>query len=123
MVNLGTNDFSTEPDPAHDHFATGYRALLQRIRQHNPDAFILCITGPMLGEADARRADAAIAAAVTQRHAAGDDRVKSFRHRTPNAAPGCDWHPSVATHRKMAEELVAELRRQLGLASVETPRD
>ena len=28
---------------------------------------------------------------------------------------GADWHPSLATHRKMAERLAAAMRKDLGL--------
>jgi lysophospholipase L1-like esterase len=113
LVNLGTNDFSTNPDPTHDDFATAYAKLLAHIRSRHASALILCITGPMLGGEDANKASAAISGAVTQRKAAGDTNVASFRHTTTNDSPGCDWHPSVATHQKLADELVTELKSRL----------
>ena len=114
IVNLGTNDFSTEPDPVLDVFVRAYAALLEQIRRGNPRAFILCTVGPMLGGHDLERAQAAIASAVEQRRSAGDARVAAHRMRTANESPGCDWHPSIATHRRMAEELAAPIRAALG---------
>ncbi|MBN1605643.1 MAG: endo-1,4-beta-glucanase [Polyangiaceae bacterium] len=114
VVNLGTNDFSTEPDPSADTFVAAYRALLERVRSVYPSAFVLCTVGPMLGGEDLSRARRGIADAVRQRRASGDDRVVAYEMQTPNPSPGCDWHPSTATHARMAEELGGELRRELG---------
>lgn len=113
IVNLGTNDFSTEPDPASEVFASAYRALLERLRASRPRAFILCTLGPMLPAADLARGAQAIQAAIADRVRAGDDRVAYHALRTTNDAPGCDWHPSVATHAKLATELAQELARRL----------
>jgi lysophospholipase L1-like esterase len=114
IINLGTNDFSTEPDPPEQTFVAAYRALLERVRSVYPGAFVLCTVGPMLGGEDLGRARRGIAEAVRHRHAAGDDRVVAYEMQTPNPSPGCDWHPSTATHARMAEELGGELRRALG---------
>jgi lysophospholipase L1-like esterase len=114
IVNLGTNDYSTEPDPDEDAFVRGYAALLERIRRGNPRAFILCTVGPMLGGYDLEWARAAIARAVELRRSAGDSRVAAHRMATPNESPGCDWHPGVATHRRIAGELAVPIRAALG---------
>jgi lysophospholipase L1-like esterase len=114
IVNLGTNDFSTEPDPDAGAFARGYVALLEQIRRNNPSAFVLCTIGPMLGGSDLERAQAAIAAAVKHRRAAGDARVAAHRMTTGNENPGCDWHPGIATHRRIAAELAVPVRAALG---------
>ena len=113
IVNLGTNDFSTEPDPDEGAFVRGYVALLELIRRNNPHAFILCTVGPMLGGRDLERARAAIARAVELRSSAGDALVTVHRMTTANENPGCDWHPGGATHRRMAEELAAPIRAAL----------
>ena len=114
IINLGTNDFSTEPDPPEQTFVAAYRALLERVRSVYPSAFVLCTVGPMLGGEDLGRARRGIAEAVRQRYASGDDRVVAYEMQTPNPNPGCDWHPSTATHARMAEELGGALRRALG---------
>lgn len=114
IVNVGTNDYSTEPDPDEAIFERGYVDLLERIRRHNPQAMILCTIGPMLLDADLERAEAGIAKAVSLRHAAGDQRVQFHRMRTRNLQPGCDWHPGLETHRRMAEEIAEPLRLALG---------
>jgi len=114
IVNLGTNDFSTAPDPDEESFARAYAALLEQIRRANPRAFIVCTIGPMLAGDDLERAETAIAAAVARRRAAGDALVAVHRMATPNTNPGCDWHPALATHRRMAAELATPIRAALG---------
>jgi lysophospholipase L1-like esterase len=113
IVNLGTNDFSTEPDPDPAVFQAAYLNLLERVRERNPGAFILCTVGPMLGAEDLARAAYGIGGAVGQRQRQGDERVAYHALRTPNAAPGCDWHPSVATHARIAAELAVAVRKLL----------
>jgi lysophospholipase L1-like esterase len=114
VVNLGTNDFGTEPAPTLEAFASAYASLLETVRSHHPGAFIVCTVGPMLGGEALRRAEAAMAEALHRRVAAGDARVKVHVMRTDNQSPGCDWHPSVATHRRIAAELGDVLKAALG---------
>lgn len=114
IVNVGTNDFSTEPVPSAAEFVRGYAALLERIRKNNPSAFVLCTIGPMLGGQDLERAEVGIESAVEQRRTAGDARMTVHRMKTRNENPGCDWHPSLATHRRMADELAQPIKAALG---------
>jgi len=62
---------------------------------------------------DARPA-VAVAAAVTERNDAGDDRVRAVPSETPNDEPGGDWHSNPATQVAMAAELGAALSAVLG---------
>ncbi|HEY6727006.1 MAG TPA: SGNH/GDSL hydrolase family protein [Polyangiaceae bacterium] len=116
VVNLGTNDFSTEVDPTPAEFEAAYVALLGRIRAAYADAVIFCTIGPMLFGEDLETARGAIARAVHARIAAGDAAVKVFELAPTNPAHGygCDWHPSVRTHQVMADTLTAVLRAELG---------
>lgn len=116
IVNLGTNDFSTNQDPTREEFVTAYVALLERIRKQHPGALILCTVGPMLSGADLTAARTYIDSAVQQRVTAGDARVETFELAPQDAANGygCDWHPSLRTHELMAEKLTAVLREELG---------
>lgn len=105
IINLGTNDFSTDNDPTEEDFVSGYSSLLSSIRSRYPSAFILCTVGPLLGGTDLAKARSGIEAAVTLRNEAGDDAIRAYSMLTGNPSPGCDWHPSLATHEAMAEEL------------------
>lgn len=114
IINLGTNDYSTDHDPATPVFVAAYEELLATIRTHYPDAAILCTVGPLLSGSDRDTARANIESAVAARVALGDQRVRAVPMNTPNQNPGCDWHPSIPTHTAMADELEPVVVEMLG---------
>lgn len=111
IINLGTNDFSTDGDPSTEQFRDGYIGLVNQVREGAPDAFILCTVGNMLTGTDLDAARAGIHAAVDALAMAGDERIAAWDMDVANNDPGCNWHPKVATHELMAAALVAELER------------
>jgi lysophospholipase L1-like esterase len=120
VVNLGTNNFGWA-DPGLARFTEPYGKLLEKIRARYPSAHVVCMLGPMLsdtypeGKQQLSRARAYTKAAVDAARARGDQRVHFLEvpPQDPTTA-GCGFHPSVATHRKMAESLAATLRDKLG---------
>jgi lysophospholipase L1-like esterase len=113
VINLGTNDFSTDGDPTTEQFRDAYMGLVGQIREGAPDAFILCTNGNMLSGADLDAARAGIHAAVDALTTAGDTQIAAWDMNVPNDEPGCDWHPTKATHALMADALVTELKTHL----------
>jgi lysophospholipase L1-like esterase len=113
VINLGTNDFSTDGDPSPELFVSEYKKLLERVRAHYPEAFILCTVGPLLSGADLAAARSGITAAISQfsENAGNGANIAAWEMNIPNTNPGCDYHPSLAVHAAMAEGLVAELVR------------
>jgi lysophospholipase L1-like esterase len=113
VINLGTNDLSTTVDPTREQFTAAYRAFLQHVRGTHPGALILCTVAPLLGGADLTTGRAYIGEAVT---ALGDPKIKAFDMEPTDPADGwgCDFHPSVKTHQKMAATLTAKLKAELG---------
>lgn len=117
VVNLGTND-------SNDWNERGYvdagLALLAQLRAVYPEAWVFFSIGPMLGEPALSKVSAAQAAIVTQARAGGDTRVESFHFDTQplgndgEVPTGCNWHPDVAEHQRMADVLVSHLRQRLG---------
>jgi lysophospholipase L1-like esterase len=116
IINLGTNDFSTNDDPTRSEFEQGYQSFLQHIRSKNPDAFILCTNGPMLTGTDLSTARTYIETVVKALNDAGDARIGTFRMDPQDRENGlgCDWHPSLTTHEIMAAELELALKAALG---------
>lgn len=114
VINLSTNDFSTDHDPSAEEFTTGYVSLLRRIRAWYPGAFILGTVGPMLSGTDLDKARAGIKAAVTQLTDAGDQNVLAYELQAGNPSPGCDWHPNLETHQAIADELATVVQQRLG---------
>jgi lysophospholipase L1-like esterase len=113
IINLGTNDFSTNQDPSAAQFTDAYRAFLLHVRSKYPDALILCTCGPLLYGAELDLVRGYISAAVA---ATGDDDITTFDIPSQSASDGlgCDYHPNVTTHQKMADLLVAKLEAELG---------
>jgi lysophospholipase L1-like esterase len=120
VVHLGGNDFAMgDPGPA---FVRAYVAFLAVVRARYPNAAIVCALAPMLtdeyppGAMNRTKAAAYIRDAVEQRHHAGDRRVSyfAFAAQRPSEGFGADYHPSAATQRRMAEELVIALRLLMG---------
>lgn len=113
VINLGTNDYSTEGDPTTEQFRDAYVELVGQIRAGAPDAFILCTNGNMLYGDDLDAARAGIHAAVDAVIAGGDENIAAWDMDVPNDDPGCDWHPNLNAHQLMADALVAELKKHL----------
>lgn len=121
VVNLGTSDF-TRGDPGRQPFVDAYVKLLKDIRAKYPETFILVVTGPSLtdvfpvGVPSATRSREYTQAAITQRKAEGESRLEFFDIPTDDGSRGygCDYHPSAATHRLMADLLTAELKKRMG---------
>lgn len=50
VINLGTNDFNTEPHPIETVFNRKYTLLIKFIRESYGDVQIFCLVGPMIDE-------------------------------------------------------------------------
>ncbi len=116
VVNLGTNDFSP-PGPDHAAFKTAYSNFLSTLRGRYPSALLLAVVGPMLSDGYPpgvmawTTIQSDVSSVVGELKARGDANVHFFA-LSPQSAPfGEDWHPTVATHQRMADAIVAEIRR------------
>jgi lysophospholipase L1-like esterase len=114
IVNLGTNDFSSLPFPEVEIFVEAYVDLLQRIRLRYPQVPIFALAGPlMLGPAPY-----AIRTSAERMRLDGDDNVHFVLiEDTLDESEGdfgCDWHPNVQGHKKIAKQLVLAMADVLG---------
>lgn len=50
VINLGTNDFSTQPYPDKNVFKAGYEKLINEVRKQYGDVPVFCVVGPMINE-------------------------------------------------------------------------
>ncbi len=113
VINLGTNDFSTDGDPTSELFVSAYVSFLVQLREIYPESYLLPVA-PLLASSEAARVSGYIRSAVDQRHAAGDPKIGFADINIPATGSGCDGHPNVETHAQMAEQLVRELQSRLG---------
>jgi len=113
VINLGTNDLSTESDPDEATFEAAYKALLQRVRKNYPSAHILCTNGPLLNGTDLVNVRRYIQESVAS---LADPKISTFEIAAQDGSDGygCDWHPSLERHKKMATVVTAALKTALG---------
>ncbi len=111
VVNLATNDFA-KGDPG-SAFVTGYGNFLNVLRTTYPNARIVAVIGPMLGEPEHTTALGYVKSVVDAANGAGDGKVSSLDLGIQDQAVdgvGCDYHPSVVTQAKMGAKLAAHIK-------------
>jgi lysophospholipase L1-like esterase len=107
VVNLGTNDVSTGLQPERGVFIEAYLELLAGIRARRGDVPVIAISGPIMR--DPAREFIAAAVADARR---SDPFVHHVHIENTLVRPddlGCDAHPNVAGHRKIADQLISAL--------------
>ena len=114
VINLGTNDssYTKGHEDRIKRFSEEYGAFIKVIREHNPDATIICSLGVMGAELYP-----AIELAVrTFIEETGDDKIEllKFNQQMQKDGYAADWHPTEATQIKVAEKLVAKIQEILG---------
>jgi lysophospholipase L1-like esterase len=114
-INLGTNDLST-PNFDIKLYEKAYRAFLKTVRGHYPNAKIVLVTGPMLGEKESSQQRKVLDGIRKDFNDNGDKEIYrfDFTFQTGDLMYGASWHPSFWQHQKMAGELIAFLRPLMG---------
>ena len=104
VINLATNDFAVQPFPTGPAFVEAYLGLLQNVRARYPGADIICIGGPFMQDP----ARTYIRSTFKQARFVLDSRIHYMQLQNTLDFPddfGCDRHPNVAGHQKMADQL------------------
>lgn len=113
VINLGTNDFSTDGDPPENVFVPAYVQFVTHLRDVYPQAFILVVAPSLYGN-EAQMVAGYLQSVVDQRHAAGDLEIGFADVNVEWIGSGCDGHPTVATHAGMGAKLTDVLKAELG---------
>lgn len=114
VINLGTNDssYTNGHKDRLELFSQEYGAFIKRIREHNPDATIICSLGVM-----GTQVYPSIELAVnTYMDETGDNKIELLKFDEQKQKDGyvADWHPTETTHIKAAEKLVKKLQEVQG---------
>lgn len=133
-INLGTNDLSTNNYDI-QLYEKNYRMFLTTVRSKYPDAKIVLLTGPMLGEKESSEQRAALdricadankngftlanktvvdkKGKVKKAKKLGDKEIYrfDFSFQKGDLGYGASWHPSKLQHQKMAGELLPFLKK------------
>ncbi len=120
IVNLGTNDFIAG-DPGQD-FVDAYIDFIEEIRGHHKDAWIIASTPTLIHDADPvgeeqrTKVTEYLHEVVTHFEDAGDEKVQflDLVETDPSDGYGCNYHPTVVTQQKLADQVVTKVRELTG---------
>ena len=121
VINLATNDFG-KANPDQKLWTQAYASLIGRLRERAPKARIYCAVGPMMTDnwpPDTKALTTLqkyMVNVIGLRAAVADDNIQVLEFATQDEAKegiGSDWHPTVAAHRRMANDLVTAIKRDL----------
>jgi Carbohydrate esterase 2 N-terminal/GDSL-like Lipase/Acylhydrolase family len=106
VIDLSDNDYAKPLD--RDAFINAYLRFLVRLRGHYPRAKIVCVVGPSPANETWQKWQADVRTVVNRRRET-DPQVYYFGISNFELH-GCDWHPNLDEHRKIAGELTTFLR-------------
>lgn len=111
VVNLGTNDASYTRNKKErvEVFYKDYLIFIQSVRESNPNSVILCTLGTM-----DQSLCSTVESVVNQLRTQKNDSNLYYYHLDLQAEEdglAVDYHPTSATHQKVALNLTAEIRR------------
>ena len=111
VINLGTNDgsYCNKNASKMSVFRTEYAKFLEKVRQYNPDAYIICTLGTMGVNELYPYLEGAVEDYVK---ASGDTKISCYESPVQdmmNDGLGSDWHPSPITQQKSADLLVEKI--------------
>jgi|WetSurMetagenome_2_1015567.scaffolds.fasta_scaffold06776_2 lysophospholipase L1-like esterase len=115
VINLGTNDFSTEPYPDKDVFQAAYIKLLHTIRKNYGNVPVFCLCGPLIGDPCCSYIREMT---ETLKLKEGDNEL--FFIEIPKTVLnndedfGSDDHPSAKGQNKMADIIIPVISSKLG---------
>ncbi|HKG91494.1 MAG TPA: SGNH/GDSL hydrolase family protein [Gemmatimonadaceae bacterium] len=119
VIALGTNDFSDgggpTPRPAldGDAFVRDYTRFVATVRARYPRARIMLLDSPMLDAAKRQRQSDYLRRVIADRAAAGDSAITRFAFENRYTS-GCDGHPDLDEHVRMADALEPAVRAWMG---------
>ena len=108
VINLGTNDYSTDPNPDDSMYIGDYHKFINKILGNYPDAAIICISGESGAfEDNVKR----VVSEQNSEH--NHPKVYAVQYPSSLALTGCDWHPSIEDNEKIADVLISTIIEQL----------
>jgi hypothetical protein len=114
------NNYQGSQDPG-TAYETAYVQFIATVRSHYPDAWIFIVIGPMLSDPELTQVKTRLANVVTKvQSSTNDTKIATFDFGSQNLGSngeipsGCDWHPSVDEHKRMAGILQTQLTAKLG---------
>ena len=111
VINLGSNDFSTEPHPYKKEFIKAYKQIIAQLREHYGDIPLLCIY-PVAIQAPVFSYYETIIAELNDPKVFLLKLDKDLYNRTTDL--GAAWHPGHSGHQKMAMWVIPYISTIMG---------
>lgn len=107
VINLGTNDFSTKPQPDKEVFQDTYKKLILEVTKQYGDLPVFCVVGPMIDEP----CYSYVKDLVDQLRSSGEKKNVFFVGiptylMDPSKDLGSDTHPNYSGAKKMATHVL-----------------
>ncbi len=108
VINLGTNDFSTQPFPDKAVFKAGYEKLINEVKKQYGDVPVFCVVGPMTDEPCYSYVKEMVEdfRSVYQRKNVYFVGIPTYL-MNPEKDLGSDTHPNYSGQRKMAAHVLS----------------
>jgi lysophospholipase L1-like esterase len=108
VICLGTNDYSTTPNPDDSMYVGDYHKFITRVLTNYPAASVLCVsTGEGSFENNVKKV-------VAEEHSMfNHPKVYFAAYPGSRENSGCDWHPSINDNVKVAAALVDTIMKKL----------
>ena len=104
VITLGTNDFSTPPLPTEPLFANHAFSFTRELYRCYPGVHIVFLSPQREPNCTY------IGNFVESEHRGGNRDISFLAYENfPDWYRGCDWHPNVKAHRRIAEQLAAHI--------------
>jgi lysophospholipase L1-like esterase len=106
VINLGTNDFSTQPYPDKSVFQKAYTQLIDFVQSQYSEVTIFCVCGPMIGEPCASYIEEVVN--QCQQDNANNEiyYIAISTSLLTYADRGSDWHPNISGQQKIADVIL-----------------
>ncbi|MGD8782544.1 MAG: SGNH/GDSL hydrolase family protein [Ignavibacteria bacterium] len=113
VINLGTNDFSTEPYPDKSVFQEAYTQLINRVQSNYPGVTIFCICGPMIGEPCASYVEEVVSQCRQENTNKNVYFINVGDDLLTMSDRGADWHPNVSGQQKTADVILPVIKEEM----------
>lgn len=114
VINLGTNDFSTQPQPDKAVFQDAYTQLISRVQSNYPGVTIFCICGPLIGEPCATDIEEVVEQCKQNNTNKEIYYIEISTSVLTMADRGSDWHPNISGQQKIVDRVLPVIKDTMG---------
>lgn len=114
IINLGTNDFSTQPQPDKAVFQNAYTQLINRVQSNYAGVTIFCVCGPMIGSPCSTYIQEVVTQCQTNNANKEVYYIGMSTSLLSGTDRGSDWHPNISGQQKIADKILPVIKDRMG---------